>query len=536
MGNPVGHTDWATVYEQLSVRDGASLTAQELETLADAAWWLCRVEESLAARQRAYQEYLAAGDDRRASYTAWMLSTEYQFTGRSSASAGWLERAKRHVQAWPECVEHAFVLYGEAEVAERNGDVETALQVAERMTAVGRRCRSRDVIAMGQQLEGRLLVARGQLADGMARLDEAMCDVLAGELSDAITGWIFCVAVGVCYDTADLRRAAEWNDAAMTWCATLPAGTPYRGMCRVHRADLLGLGGELAQADAEADTACRELLAYHPHMAAEAYYVAGEIRRRRGDHAAAEDAFRRAHEYGREPQPGLALVRLAQGRTAEAAAALRSCLATGEWPLLGRARLLAALVEVALAAGDLDAARAAADELAALGDTGDAVLLRAESAAARGAVDLATGEIADALAQLRHARGLWLELGMPYEVARTRTRLAAASRAAGDSDTARLELHAARAGFVRLGAADDLRRVDELLAAEDHLPGNLTRREVEVLRLVAAGRTNRDIATELVISPHTVGRHLNNIFVKLGVTSRAAATAFAYAHDLAESR
>ncbi|MFW6033872.1 MAG: LuxR C-terminal-related transcriptional regulator [bacterium] len=221
-------------------------------------------------------------------------------------------------------------------------------------------------------------------------------------------------------------------------------------------------------------------------------------------------------------------------RTGSAAAALRSCLTTSEWPLVGRARLLGALVEVASAGGDPESARAAAEELETVHGTPDApLLLRAEAATARGAVHLADARVADALATLRHARALWLELGLPYEAAQTRTRLAAASRAAGDIDTVRLELDAARSSFVRLGAAGDIRRVDELLRADEHVPGNLTRREVEVLRLVAAGKSNRDIATDLVISQHTVGRHLNNIFAKLGVTSRAAATAFAYSHDLA---
>lgn len=509
--------------------------AEELEARADQAWWRCRVADSLALRLEAYQEYLAAGDDRRAGYHAWMLSTEYQFIGKPAAAAGWLQRAQRLAQGWSECVEQAYVVYGEAEAAERAGDGATALRLAERMTAVGQRCGSPDVVAMGLQLQGRVLVAGGQVEAGMARLDEAMCDVLAGELSDLVAGWVYCVAVGVCFETADLRRASEWNDAAMSWCETLPAGTPYHGLCRVHRADLLGLGGALERAAAEAGRACTELLAYHPHMAAEAYYVAAEVHRRRGELAAAEAEFRAAHEHGREPQPGLALVRLAQGRAGEAVASLRSCLAGGDWSVVGRVRLLAALVDAALANQDLDAARAAAAELTTIGDPAKAGLLAAAAATARGAVHLASGENEAALDQLRAARGQWLELGLPYETGQTRVRLAAASRAAGDTGTARLELSAARAAFVRLGAADEVRRVDTLLAgeaADSGTPGDLTRREVQVLRLVAAGRTNRDIAAELVISQHTVGRHLNNIFAKLGVGSRSAATAFAYRHGL----
>lgn len=526
---------WTAIYAQLHGRAHDDLTAAEAEALADAAWWLCRVEESLAARQKAYDKYVAAADERRAGYNAWMLSTEYGFTGRATASAGWLERAKRHAQAIPDCAERGFVLYGEAEALERRGDIRTALELSERVIEVGRRCDSRDVVAMGLQLQGRMLVADGQAETGMARLDEAMCDVLAGDLSDLVAGWVYCVAVAVCFEAADLVRAGEWNAAAMTWCATLPAGTPYQGICRVHRADLLGLGGELAHADVEAETACRELMAYHPNMAAEAYYVAGEIRRKRGELAAAEEAYRRAHQLGREPQPGLALVRLAQDRAGEALSGLQSSLAMSGWSVVGRARLLAAVVDVAVASGDVQSARSAAAELAAYEDHDAPLLLQAAAATASGVVRLADRDFATAVDRLRRARSLWLELGLPYEVAQTRVRIAEASRGLSDDDSAQLELDAARDGFVRLGAAAEIQRIDEM-AGRDAPPGNLTRREIEVLRLIAAGKTNREIAAELVISRHTVGRHLNNIFAKLGVTSRSAATAFAFIHGIAEQK
>lgn len=517
----------------------AGQRAQELEALADEAWWMCRVQESLALREQAYQEYMAAGDSRRAGYNAWMLSTEYGFTGKPVAAAGWLRRAQRHAQDWPECRERGFVLYGEAEHAERQGDRTAALILAERMTEIGERCESRDVVAMSLQLQARILVAQGQTAAGLARLDEAMCDVLAGQLSDLVTGWVYCVAVAVCFEAADLGRATEWNESAMTWCESMPVGHPYDGICRAHRAELLSLDGSLDQADSEAARACAELLAYHPNMAAEAFYVAGEIRRRRGDLVAAEQAFRRAHEFGREPQPGLALVRLAQGQAAEAAAALRSCVAMDDWPLVNRARLMAALVDVALAVNDVETAQTSAKELAAISDRSDAALLHAAAATAQGSVRLAIGDLDEAFAHLRRARNMWLDLGHAYEVARTRVQLAKASLAARDVDTARLELSAARSSFVRLGAAGDLPAVDALLGdikPKPRAPGDLTLREIEVLRLVAAGRTNREIAAQLAISQHTVGRHLNNIFTKLDVNSRAAATAFAFTHSLVDQQ
>lgn len=352
-----------------------------------------------------------------------------------------------------------------------------------------------------------------------------------GELDDLVTGWVYCIGVAVCFDLADLPRATEWNAAALNWCESLPEGTPYHGLCRVHRAELLGLAGAWTDADREADRACEELLAYHPSFAAEGYYVAGEVRRRQGDLAGAEEAFRLAHAHGREPQPGLALVRRAQGRLDDAAAALRSCLEGGGWNLLTRARLLAAQAEVAAARDDLDTARGAAHELDQLAPASAPALLQAMAAETRGAVALADGDAAG-LEHLRRARTQWLGLGLPYEAARIRMRIAEDRLAAGDLDTAHLELHAARSVFEQLGSEDDVRRIDRLLGPERELPAGLTPREVEVLRLVAGGGSNRDIAAELVISEHTVARHLNNIFSKLGVSSRAAATAFAYEHAL----
>lgn len=525
---------WPDVYDLLTGRED-QLAGEDLEALADAAWWLCRVEESLAVRQRAHAAYLAAGDPRRAGYNAWMLSVEYGYVGKPTLSAGWLKRARRHLRDQPDCAEQGFVVFSEAEAAELAGDLETALRAAERVSAIGRRCDSPDLVALGMQMQGRLLVRMNRTADGLELLDEVMCDVLAGALSDLVTGWVYCVAVAVCFELADLRRATEWNEAAMAWCASLPTGTPFHGLCRVHRVELLGLGGAWETARVEADRACDELMAYHPNMAGEAFYVAGELHRRKGNTAAAEKAFVRAHELGSDPQPGLALLRLSQGRADLAAAALRPALAGASHPLR-RARLLAAQVEVALAAGDRDRAGHAADEMEQIADATGQTLLEAMAATARGAVLLAGGEAAAARERLRAARGWWLDLGLPYEEGLARLLLAAASRAEHDAETARLEARAARAVFARLGVADGVREADALLAGEERFPGRLTAREVEVLRLVAAGKTNREIAADLVVSTHTVARHLNNIFAKLGVSSRAAATAFAFTHDLVNPR
>ncbi len=529
----VDRARWPEAYRRLHGRDLDGLGAEDLEVLADAAWWLSRVEESLAVRRRAHASFVAVGDARRAGYNAWMLATEYGFIGKSALAAGWLTKARGHLADQDECPERGFVVFTRAELAAGRGEVDEALRLAQRTIGIGVRCDSRDVVAMGRVLEGELLIRRGEVADGLARLDDAMCDVMEGVLSELVTGWLYCIAVPICFQLPDLLRASEWNAAAMEWCAQLPAGTPFHGLCRVHHAELLGLSGALEQASTAAELASAELMDYHPNMAGESFYVAGELRRRRGDAAGAEAAFLTAHELGRDPQPGLALLRLSQGRADAAAAALRSCLAGGHWGLLDRARLLAAHTEVAVALADLEPATAAADELEAIADGSGATLLEAYAAMARGAVAVARENISLALERLRRARTLWLELRLPYEAAQARMLLAAACRAAGDDDTADIELRAARTAFAQLGARHDEGRIDGLLAAEPVVPGGLTPRQIEVLRLVAEGSTNREIADELVISEHTVSRHLENIYAKLGVSSRAAATTFAHTHDLA---
>jgi ATP/maltotriose-dependent transcriptional regulator MalT len=301
--------------------------------------------------------------------------------------------------------------------------------------------------------------------------------------------------------------------------------TPYQGLCRIHRVEIATLRGRWAEAEAEARRTCEELMAYEPRFAGKAFYAAGELHLRRGDLHAAEASFARAHEFGAEPQPGLALVQLARGRTAAAATALRLALA-GQTNRLGRMRLLAAQGEVALAASDLDTARVVTGELESTAEQYSSPALHASAATARGALRLAEDDVDGALASLRRALAIWQELDAPYEAARVRVHLGGAFRRAGDDGGARLELQVAQRTFERLGVSTDAR------GGQASLPAGLTAREAEVLRLVATGRSNRDIAAELVVSEHTVARHLNNIFAKLGVSSRTAATAFAFERDL----
>jgi DNA-binding CsgD family transcriptional regulator len=561
------------------------LSPGDLDLLADAAWWSGHVEESVDARLRAHAGHAGAGDHRRAGCAAWWLYYEYRSLGRPGAAAGWLHRARQHLEHEPDCPEQCFLAWTESEEAQSVPDPEAALTAALRMNRIAADSGSPDLVALSRQAHAAVLLANGRRAEALALLDDAMCSVTAGELSGMFTGWLYCMALTHCMAAADFARAVEWTDAAMAWCSVpwsqhaapasdgsgapagdlpartaltdnragdLPAGTaltdnPFRGLCRIHHVQVLDLLGSWPLAAAQAELVCQEVLPDCLEAAAAAHYEAGEIQRRRGRLDDAAASYARAHELGLTPQPGLALLQLTQGKADAAVTSLRLALAChGETSadMLGRARLLAGQTEVALAVGDVDSAGTAVKELGALASTGPrppaGTLLGAMADTARGSLALAQGgpEGLDdpdaALRPLRRALAGWLGMRIPYEAAQARMLLAAACRAAGDGEAARLELRAARTTFEQLGAVPDARRAAALLSERPRgLPGGLTPREAEVLRLVAAGGTNRDIARELVISEHTVARHLNNIYAKLNVASRAAATAYACSHGLA---
>jgi ATP/maltotriose-dependent transcriptional regulator MalT len=437
------------------------------------------------------------------------------------------------VKSLPDCVELGFAALLEATVMRFGGDPASALDLADRAVEIGERFRDRDLIGMAIHTQGLILIELGRVAEGVALLDEAMMSVVAGEVSDYFTGTIYCNVIGACLEIADVRRAGDWAEAARAWVESIPPESPYPGMCRINLAELASLRGDWSQAETEALRATQELMSLNPPLAGEAFYGTGEIRRRRGDLAGAEEAFERAHELGFEPHPGLALLRLAQGKVEAALAALRTAIAGGSGSRLHRTRLLWALADAALAAADLDTARAAADELDVIARDSDVPVLVAAAATVRGLILLADDAAPEALVSLRRAGALWQDLRLPYEAARARRAYGLALRAAGDEDDARLELRAALAAFERLGAVGEAAKASDLMGGPAALPRGLTAREAEVLRLVAQGKTNRDIAIELVISEHTVGRHLQNMFAKLDVASRSAATAFAYEHGLA---
>ena len=525
--------DWALAYAPLcGLVDTPDADPADLDHLADAAWRPRRVQESTA---------IGSGRTPGTSPPARTAGPPLSLDGvlRAPSRRAWLGcgglagRARRHLAGQPESVEHADPELAEAFLAQERGDPDAVLRRAGTMAEIAYRQGSADFAAMALEIRGAALLARGEREAGFALIDEAMCPVLAGELSSLFTGWIYCLALPAAIGAVDLRRAAEWTDGAMAWCAHA-AGTPFHGLCRVHRVEVLHLRGAWSAAAEEASCACEELLAYDPRIAAEAFYLAGEIALGRGSTEAAETAFRRAHELGRDPQPGLALLRLRQGRIPAAAAALRTALSGAASGTLGRARLRAAQVDVALAAGERVTAQEAADELTAIAQGADpgATLLPALAATARGAVRLAEGEPLDALPLLHIARDCWLDLGLPYHLAEVRMLIAAACRAAGDGDGARLEIEAARAAFLRLGAEPDARRATALLATGPTRPGVAPIARSRCCASSPRAGTTREIASDLAVSDHTVARHLNNIFAKLGVSSRAAATAFAVTHEL----
>jgi DNA-binding CsgD family transcriptional regulator len=526
---------WADAYAALSLADqSSSLAAEDLELLATAAYLLGHVEDCLRALQRAQQLHAEAGDSRRAARCALWLAFHLGSAGELAQAGGWLARANRLLDHEPpDCAERGHLLLPVAIQHIVAGDHAAAREVAGRAAGIGRRTGDADLVALALQVQGRALVRLGRVGEAMAAFDEAMVAVVAGELAPVVVGTVYCSMLEGCQEVLEWRRAREWTEALTAWCGKQPDMVTFSGRCLVHRAEILHLHGAWPQAVEEARRAGERLAdAADSWATGGALYRQGEVSRVLGDFTAAEDAYQQASRWGLEPQPGLALLRLAQGRTEAAQAASRRLVAETT-DRLGRAKLLPAQVEIMLAVGDVQGARDAADELTEIAERYDTLALRAVADHARGAVLLAEGDARAAVVALRGARQAWQELEAPYEAARVRVLVGLGCRALGDEEAAAMELEAARTVFAQLGAAPDLARLAALPHREAAWKAHgLTERELQVLRLVATGATNHAIASRLFVAEKTVDRHVSNIFTKLGVASRAAATAYAYQHRL----
>jgi DNA-binding NarL/FixJ family response regulator len=522
---------WSDAHSALSAADEqAPLGVDDLERLATAAYMIGRQEEYFEVLGRAHAAHLDAGDALPAARCALWIGIHLAQKGDVGRAGGWLARAGRLVEREGRaCVEQGYLLIPRMFQQEGLGDREAAIATAAEILRTAERFGDADLFALAAQAQGYLLVRHGRAKEGVPLLDEAMVAVANGELSPIVSGLVYCGVILACQTAYELRRAQEWTAALAAWCQEQPDMVAFTGRCLIHRTEILGLRGAWPEALEEARRASRRCMdAENPRAAGDAAYLQGELHRLQGRFDAAEEAYRQASRCGCEPQPGLALLRAAQGSTDAALVALRRALAETTDPP-GRARLLPAVVEIALAAGEPDAARGAGVELAGIAAAHDSTVLDAVAARATGTLELARGDAEAALQSLRRAAHGWQELDAPYELARTRALVAQACLALGDGDAARMEQDAARDAFAALGAAPDLARID---AAQRRKPHGLTDRELEVLRLVAAGGSNKAIAAELVLSEKTVERHLSNVFAKLGVSSRAAATAFAYEHGL----
>jgi DNA-binding NarL/FixJ family response regulator len=524
---------WATAYESLSRADHlAPLAAQDLELLATSAYMLGREDEWMRILERVCHVYSEAGQNRRAVRCAFWIGTQLALRGEMGPASGWLGRAQRLLEREKgECVEQGYMLLPVVFQHDADGDWEGASSTAAAAAEIGERFEDADLFALAVHVQGDILVRYGRVREGLGLLDEAMVTVTTETLSPMVTGIVYCGVILACEQVYELRRAKEWTAALARWCEGQPDLLAFTGRCLVHRAQLMQLQGAWPEALEEAEKAGRRLEeAMNRAAAAKACYLRGEVHRLRGEFGQAEDAYRRASELGLEPQPGWALFRLAQGDGAAAVAAIRRALAeTTDRPR--RAGLLSSAVEIMLATGEVDDARDACRELESIATEYESEMLVAMNAHARGAVELAAGDAGAALVSLRQASRAWQELEAPYEAARARVLVGQACRALGDEDAFTLELGAVRGAFEQLGATPDLAALDSLteVAGDTH---GLTVRELEVLRLVAAGKSNKEIAATLVISEHTVARHVQNIFTKLRVPSRTAAGAFAFEHDL----
>jgi DNA-binding NarL/FixJ family response regulator len=478
----------------------------------------------------AYRAAVVAGDRPTAARYAWWIAICLLLRGRTAQPSGWLTRSRRLVdEAGGECAASGYLLIPEL-LGVLGVDPVAAHDLAARAIEIGSRLEDRDLQAFGLLGRGQALIGMGRLAEGFGCLDDVMLSVSGGEVGPITAGVVYCAVILECMAQFDLARASEWTAALAEWCAAQPDLLPFRGQCLVHRSQLQQSAGDWTSAAATAEEA-RRRLADPPHPALGlARYQQGELHRLRGEVESAAAAYRDASRLGHDPMPGIALLELARAQTATASASIRRALREAR-TATERPALLRAAVDIFRACGDPAAGRSAADELSTMASASTSPVLEAMAAHATGTVLIVEGRPAAALEHLRAAAHSWCLLQMPYEGARTSVAVGLACAALSDRTAAALEFGNARAAFLALGAAPDVDRLDALTGGRSSVE-NLSGREYEVLTHLARGETNQEIAEALGISPHTVRRHVEHIFTKLGVTSRAAATAHAYEHGL----
>jgi DNA-binding CsgD family transcriptional regulator len=524
--------DWVAAYEGLSATGNDALLAADFADLATAAFLVGRHNDCIQALQRAFQAHLDAGDQPAAVRCAFWLAMTLMDRSEVAVANGWISRAHRLLDTFEEdTVEHGYLLFFRMLGHILGGDPVTALEEAERLTSYGRRFGDADLLATGLMAHGRCLLYLGRVPEGVRLLDEAMVGVTTGEVSPIFAGQTYCSLIEACQEISDFGRVAQWTTALTTWCISQPGLVPFTGQCAVHRGQVMRVRGAFAEAINELDLAiARYVEIGTPAAAGLACAEKGGLLRIIGEYDEAEAAFQQAVGFGHDPQPGQALLSLARGRTDAAVAVVRRVLGEPRDPI-HRSQLLSGAIDVLIAGNDLDAARPLVAELVAVGEAFESSSLGAMAGYATGALALADGRPDDALAPLRAALQKWRELGWPYETARTQVLVGSALRGLGDEESAVAELEGAARALTTLGAKPAAEEVARLLTPGP-LPAGLTAREVEVLRLVATGSSNPEIAAALFLSEKTVARHLSNIFSKLEVGSRTAAAAYAYDHGL----
>ena len=524
--------DWLAAYDGLARTADGALHADDFVLLAKAAYLLGRTNDCVQAMQRAHQGYVAGGDTLSAVRCAFWLAMVLFLGGEMAVGGGWVARCQRLLQdVEGDVVERGYALVHVMFLAVARGQYDEATRVSDEVTSYGRRFQDADLLAIGLCVRGRSSIYQDAVPEGLAHLDEAMVGVAAGEVSPLMAGQVWCAVIEACQEVGDFARVEQWTRALTAWCDAQPGLLTFTGQCAMHRGQVRRARGDFRGALAEFTEAESRYRALGASPAVGfLMYERGEVHRVLGEHDAAEEAFTRATELGFDPQPGLALLWLQQGRTDAGAHAVRRLLAEPR-DVVHRARVLPGAIEVLLAGGDLAGARLVEEELAGIAERFGCPSLLAAAAFCDGAVALAEGDPEQALASLRAAAHAWRVLGSDYECARTMVLLGQVLRGAGDDRSAVGELEAARRTLVRLGAVPAAQAAARLLAPAA-LPRGLTEREVQVLRLVAGGRTNGDIAVVLFLSEKTVARHLSNIFTKIDVSSRTAAAAFAFENDL----